>query len=125
MAANSAPEVDLSGRKPHWLVGGGHVSCRLVMCNPLQKFADYREERNRSIAQWISTAVGTLWYRDGCFPDRRNFSSFNGCVEDLGKYRSNTTTGTTPSEDNGIHSTPPVHHLANTDNGSSGSDVYN
>ena len=36
-----------------------------------------------------------------------------------------TTTGTTPSEDNGIHSTPPVHHLANTDNGSSGSDVYN
>jgi len=61
------------------------------MYNLLQKFADYREERNRSIARWISTAVGTLWYRDniGCFPDRRNFSSFNGCVEDLGKYRSN------------------------------------
>ena len=54
------------------------------MYNLLQKFADYREER-----RWISTAVGTLWYRDNirCFPDRRNFSSFNRCVEDLGKYR--------------------------------------
>ena len=36
-----------------------------------------------------------------------------------------TTTGTIPSEDNGIHSTPPAHQLANTDNGSSGSHVYN
>ena len=34
-----------------------------------------------------------------------------------------TTTGTIPSEDNGIHSTPPA--VANTDNGSSGSHVYN